>query len=206
MDELICLSDEELQILAAGGSADAWDILTQRYTELVESCVYPYYLEGGEAADLIQEGMVGLISAIREYDSSQGIPFKAYAQLCIRRRIFSAIRAASRLKHSPLNHGVSLEETAQNQSREWNARFVLDQTRTPEEQVLAKESEQEFFQSFLRQLSAFEQEVLHLYLDGCSYRIMSEMTGRNEKAVDNAVQRIRRKLARIKPPGDISES
>jgi len=206
MDDLNFLSDEKLQKLAAAGDVRAGETLTRRYAGLVESCAHPYYIEGAENADLIQEGMVGLLSAIREFDESQGIPFKAYAQLCIRRRIFSAIRAAARLKHAPLNRGVSLEETESNQSRESNTRFVLDQRRTPEEQVLAKESEREFFQSFSRHLSPFEQEVLHLYLDGCSYRVMAEMTGRNEKAVDNAVQRIRRKLARIIPPGVISES
>lgn len=206
MDKLISLSDEKLQKLAADGDSRAREVLTARYVDLVESCVRPYYIEGGDNADLIQEGMVGLLSAIKGYDESEGVPFGAYALICIRRRIFSAIRSAARLKHAPLNRGVSLEEARANQSRESNTRFVLDQRRTPEEQVLAKESEKEFFQSFLRCLSRFEQEILRLYLDGYSYRAMSEMTDRNEKAVDNAVQRIRRKLARFLPSGDISES
>lgn len=206
MDELNCLSDEKLQKLAAAGDSRASEVLISRYFDLVESCVLPYHIAGGEHADLVQEGMVGFLSAVREYDADQGVPFKAFALLCIRRRIFSAIRWAARQKHAPLNKGVSLEETETNQSRESNTRFVLDQRRTPEEQVLAKESEKEFFQSFSRQLSPFEKTVLQMYLDGLSYRVMAELTGRNEKAVDNAVQRIRRKLARFLPFGDISES
>ncbi len=207
MDELFSLSDEKLQKLAADGDASAREALTSRYIDLVSSCVQPYYyMEGGETADLIQEGMVGFLSAVEGYDDSEGVPFRAYAMICIRRRIFSAIRSAARLKHAPLNRGVSFDETEANQSRESNTRFVLDQRRTPEEQVLAKESEKEFFQSFLRCLSPYEQKILPLYLDGHSYRSMSEITGRTTKAVDNAVQRIRRKLARFLPSGEISES
>ena len=150
--------------------------------------------------------MVGLLSAIRKYRQEKNVPFQAYAELCIRRRIFTAIRYSSRQKHEPLNKGVSLEETRLILPRESTTRIVQDQRRVPEEQVLARERAQEFYRSFLRRLSSFEQEVLQLYLDGFSYHSMAEMTGREEKAIDNAVQRIRRKLARILPFGDSSES
>ena len=206
LEDYSCYSDEQLQKLAASGDHLAEEILTERYTQFVSACAQPYFMLGGEHADLIQEGMVGLVSAIREYRDAQGAPFKAYAEVCIRRRIFSAIRSAARMKHAPLNDGVSLDETLTNPPREVNTRIVLDQRRIPEEQVLARESAQEFFQSFSRRLSPFEQEVLDLYLDGYSYRAMSEMTGKDEKAIDNAVQRIRRKLARILPTGEISSS
>ena len=172
---------------------------------MVSACAQPYYLPGGERADLNQEGMVGLLSAIRKYRQEENVPFRAYAELCVRRRIFSAIRNSSRQKHDPLNSGVSLEETLTNPPRE-STRIVQDQRRVPEEQVLARERAQEFNREFLRRLSSFEQEVLQLYLDGFSYRAMAQMTGREEKAIDNAVQRIRRKLARILPFGENSES
>ena len=199
-------SDEELQNLAASGDARAEEILTDRYTRLVNACAQPYFLPDGDRADLTQEGMVGLLSAIRKYRQDKNVPFRAYAELCIRRRIFSAIRYSSRHKHEPLNTGVSLDETLTNPPRENTTRIVQDQRRVPEEQVLARERAQEFYQSFLRRLSSFEQEVLQLYLDGFSYHAMAELTGREEKAIDNAVQRIRRKLARILPFGDSSES
>ena len=198
-------SDEELQKLAVSGDPRAEEILTDRYIPMVSACAQPYYLPGGERADLNQEGMVGLLSAIRKYREEENVPFRAYAELGVRRRIFSAIRNSSRQKHDPLNSGVSLEETLTNPPRE-STRIVQDQRRVPEEQVLARERAQEFNRSFLRRLSSFEQEVLKYYLDGFSYRTMAEMTGRDEKAIDNAVQRIRRKLARILPSGENSES
>ena len=200
------LSDEQLQKLAASGDAAAEEELTDRYTPLVNICAQPYYLPGGDRADLTQEGMVGLLSAIRKYRQEENVPFRAYAELCIRRRIFSAIRYSSRQKHEPLNTGVSLEESLLNPQRESSTRIVQDQRRVPEEQVLARERAQEFYREFLRRLSSFEQEVLQLYLDGFSYRAMAQITGREEKAIDNAVQRIRRKLARILPFGENSES
>lgn len=200
------LSDEQLQKLAVSGESGAEEALTQRYSQLVSRCAQPYFISGGERADVTQEGMVGLLSAIREYSEERSVPFGKYAELCIRRRIFSAIRAAVRQKHEPLNNGISLEETLINPPRENNTRIVQDQRRIPEEQVLARERAQEFYQDYLRRLSPLEQEVLHLYLDGFSYRAMAELTGREEKSIDNAVQRIRRKLARILLSGENSES
>ena len=205
-EEYGSFSDEKLQKLASAGDHLAENLLADRYSIFVSNCAKPYFLLGGDPADLTQEGMVGLVSAIREYNGSQGVPFKAYAELCIRHRIFSAIRSAARLKHAPLNDGVSLEESQSEALRESSTRIVPDLRRVPEEQVLAKESVQEFNHLFSRHLSPFEQQVLHLYLEGYSYRVMSSMTGREEKSIDNAVQRIRRKLARILPSGDISES
>ena len=199
-------SDEQLQKLAVSGDPGAEEALTQRYAPLVSRCAQPYFISGGEHADLTQEGMFGLLSAIRDYRAEHAVPFCKYAELCIRRRIFSAVRAAARQKHDPLNNGISLEETSINPPRENTTRIVQDQRRIPEEQVLARESAQEFYQDYLRRLSPFEQEVLRLYMDGFSYRAMAEKTGREEKAVDNAVQRIRRKLARILLSGENSVS
>lgn len=199
-------TDEYLQMLAVSGDTGAEDALAGRYSRLVRICARPYFLTGGDSEDLIQEGMLGLLSAIREYSRDQGVSFHSYAEICIRRRIFSAIKSANRLKHTPLNNGVSLEESLLNQARESNSRFVLDQRRTPEEQVLARERADEFFQTFTQCLSSFEKTVLDLYLDGFSYQSMAEKCGRDEKAIDNAVQRIRRKLARIISSGDFSES
>lgn len=206
MEDYNNFSDEKLQELASAGDPQAENVLAARYSGLVEISARPYYLVGGESADLAQEGMMGLLSAIREYDGSSGVPFKAYASLCIRRRIYSAVKSAARMKHIPLNQGVSLEETLSGSSQEAAARFALDQRLSPEEQVLARESDAEFISTFSRYLSPFEQEVLRLYLEGYTYRAIAQRLGRKEKTVDNAVQRIRRKLARILSLGDNSES
>ena len=206
MEDYTHLSDEQLQKLASAGDARAEDLLADRYSSLAESCAKSYFMAGADNADLIQEGMFGLISAIRKYRDTRGVSFRAYAELCIRRNIFSAIRSAARWKHVPLNNGVSLEEALPAQKHEKSAHIIPEQRRTLEEQVLARERAQEFSDSFSRLLSPFEQTVLQLYLDGYSYRAMAERLDREEKSIDNAVQRIRRKLARIYSSGDFSES
>ncbi len=206
MEDYTHLSDEQLQSLAASGDSAAEELLADRFSSLAQLIAQPYHIAGADSDDLAQEGRVGLISAIRGYKDSLGVPFHSYAEICIRRRIFSAIRSAARWKHTPLNNGVSLEETLTAPKRDTNARILSEQRRTPEEQVLARESAEEFSDSFSRLLSPFEQSVIRLYLDGYSYRAMAGRLDRDEKSIDNAVQRIRRKLARIYSSGDFSES
>ncbi len=203
MEDFVSFSDERLQELAAAGDSGAEEALAERYARLVRVCARPYFLAGGDSEDLTQEGMLGLLSAIREYHAEQGSSFKVFAELCIRRRIFSAIKSASRGKHNPLNSGISLEE-AFGEEASSAMRTIPSFRRAPEEQVLARESADEFFESFSRCLSSFEQKILELYLDGWSYQSMAAACGRDVKAIDNAIQRIRRKLARILLTGDIS--
>ena len=195
-------TDEELQALALAGDGRAEDALIKRYTRLVRICARPFFLIGGESNDLIQEGMLGLLSAIREFDASKGASFKTFAEICIRRQIQTAIRSASRKKHAPLNDGVPLDEVLSDESQSLGTQYYQ---RSPEEQVLARESEQEIISAYSRSLSAFEAKILTMYLEGLSYEEMAAATGRTPKAVDNAVQRIRRKLAKL-PQSDNSES
>jgi len=205
MEDFVSYSDECLQQMAAAGDSRAEDVLASRYARLVRVCARPYFLAGGDSEDLTQEGMLGLLSAIREYRQESGVPFKAFAELCIRRRIFSAIKSASRGKHDPLNSGISLETVLEEDSGGSPPRNTIPAfRRTPEEQVLARESADEFFETFSRCLSPFERKIMDLYLDGSSYQAIAAACGKDGKAVDNAIQRIRRKLARILPHGDIS--
>jgi len=206
MEDYTCLSDEQLQRMAVSGDSLAEDVLAGRYSRLVRICARPFFLAGGDSEDLTQEGMLGLLSAIREYDVSLQTTFKTFAEICIRRRILSAIKSASRLKHTPLNEGVSLEELISSETGSSKSCPPLDFRRVPEEQVLARESADEFFHTYSRCLSPFENEILLLFLDGLPYRAIAAACGRDEKAVDNAVQRIRRKLARKTTSGEISES
>lgn len=187
-------SDEELQVLARVQQSGAEEALAERYVRLVRACARPYFLVGGDGEDLIQEGMLGLLSAIRGFDPQKGQSFRAYAQSCIQNRIKSAIRSAGRRKHSPLNDGLPLDEVLSNESQSLGVHFFQQ---SPEEQVLARETEKEFITAYSQRLSGFEAQILDLYLDGLSYEEMAELSGRDTKAVDNAIQRIRRKLAKL---------
>ena len=189
------LDDNRLQELAAVGDRQAEERLVVKYMRLVRRCSRPFFLVGGAPEDLIQEGMLGLLSAIRQYDPKQNAAFKTYAELCIKNRILSAVKTDSRLKHNPLNDGVPLDSLLSEESQIPLLAYTELFRRTPEEQVLARENKMELQQSFKRCLSPMERNVLRLYLDGLSYQEIAEQTGKPIKAVDNAIQRIRRKLA-----------
>ena len=146
--------------------------------------------------------MIGLLSAIRDYDPNMNTAFRTYAEVCIKRRLISAVKSASSLKHIPLNDGVSLDDVLSEDGQAQLPETELHR-RVPEEQVLARESKTEILSTFSQCLSKFETRILSLYLDGLSYREMAEDTGKSEKSIDNAVQRIRRKLAR---QPDLSEN
>ncbi|MBR4056799.1 MAG: sigma-70 family RNA polymerase sigma factor [Oscillospiraceae bacterium] len=197
--------EQALFALVAAGNREAEEALAMRYSRLVRACARPYFLAGGDSEDLTQEGMFGLLSAIREYDPGEQVSFQAYAETCIRNRLRSAIRAASRLKHQPLNQGVSLENVMLEDEGSANKSKIAFR-RVPEEMVLARESADEFNENIAQRLSEYEHEVLELFLRGLSYQEMAERTGRSVKSVDNAVQRIRRKLARYYDLGEFSES
>ncbi|MCI6973064.1 MAG: sigma-70 family RNA polymerase sigma factor [Clostridiales bacterium] len=200
------LDDNRLQELAAVGDRQAEERLVVKYMRLVRRCSRPFFLVGGAPEDLIQEGMLGLLSAIRQYDPKQNAAFKTYAELCIKNRLLSAVKTDSRLKHNPLNDGVPLDSLLSEESQIPLLAYTELFRRTPEEQVLARENKMELQQSFKRCLSPMERNVLRLYLDGLSYQEIAEQTEKPIKAVDNAIQRIRRKLAQNLDSGVISKS
>jgi RNA polymerase sporulation-specific sigma factor len=205
MRDLIELSDNDLQLRAVNGDGAAEETLAARYMQLVRACARPLFLAGGDSEDLSQEGMFGLLSAIREFDPSQGVSFHSFAEHCIRMRLYSAVKTASRLKHLPLNDSMPLEQLSDDPSSQLSAAPELFR-RSPEDLVLARESKEELKQLFDRRLSPLEKQVLDLFLDGLSYRDIALVLKKDEKSVDNAVQRIRRKLAHSLNPGDISIS
>lgn len=205
MMDYAILDDLALQSLAVSGDRDAEEALAARYLRLVRICARPLFLVGGDSEDLIQEGTFGLLSAIRRYDPADGASFSTYAERCIRMRLLSAIKSASRLKHVPLNDGISLEQLSEDPGTDILSLPELVR-HNPEDLILAKESKEELRAASSRCLSKFEIKVLDLYLEGLSYREIAERLCRNAKSVDNAVQRIRRKLAREMNLGDISIS
>lgn len=204
MIDYAALDDNRLQELAQKGDRNAEEALAARYLRMVRACARPLFLAGGDSEDLIQEGTFGLLSAIRNFNAADGTAFKTYAEHCIRMRLLSAIKSASRLKHIPLNDGISLEQLSED-SGDLSA-FPVGFLRNPEELVLARESKEELDAAFSRCLSRFEVKVLDLYLEGLSYREIAQRLSRDAKSIDNAVQRIRRKLERDTFFGDISGS
>ena len=192
------LSDEALCQMAQQGKGEATEALVSRYSRLVKTCARPYFLVGADAEDLLQEGMLGLLKAIREYDEAQKTPFGAFARLCVTRRIYTAVRAAAALKHDPLNRSLSFdrplfEDLAQSHTR------VAAPIGDPESLVIGNEERAELIRMLYSLLSEFEAKVLTLFLDGLSYEQMAETLHKPIKSVDNAIQRIKRKSAAIKP-------
>ena len=203
MRDLMDLQDIELQRLAALGDRAAEELLAGRYMQLVRVCARPLFLAGGDSEDLSQEGMFGLLSAIREFDPAQGVSFRSFAEHCIRMRLYSAVKSAARLKHLPLNDSMPLEQLSDDPSSQLSAAPEMFR-RSPEDLVLARESKEELIELCKRRLSRLELQVLDCYLEGLSYRDIAQRLQKDEKSVDNAVQRIRQKLAREHLFGDIS--
>jgi RNA polymerase sporulation-specific sigma factor len=202
MDILKTVSDDELWARASGGDFSAEEELVTRYTRLVRMCARPFFLAGGDSDDLIQEGMMGLLSAVRKYDPERKASFKTYAEICIRSRILDAIKSAERKKNRPLNDYVPF------QSPQLDEMFttVAYDIRDPEEYVIANESAEEIKGRLYGSLSRFEKTVLDCYLSGMSYPEMAAYVGKPVKSVDNAVQRIRKKLTQQIKIGDYSEN
>ena len=184
-------TDEELLSAVRAGDSDAQDALIRKYTRVVRACARPYFLNGGDSEDLIQEGMLGLLSAIRSYDAEKA-SFRTFAILCIRRSIISAVRAAQNKNNNILNNSLSIDQII---SEDGNAFFLAEQD--PEALVINRDENRRLNQIFLSALSDFEQHVLTLYLNGFSYHEMALSLQRPIKSIDNAVQRIRRKYEAV---------
>lgn len=170
-------SDEELAAIAQAGGEGAEEELLNRYKSAVRARARKFFLTGGETEDLAQEGMIGLVSAIRDFRADGGKSFKNFAYLCVSRRIYSALRAAGRTPEYDDLDPDSVSEGA-----------------TPEDFVLAGESLAEFRTKLTGTLSDFEFRVVSLWLDGMSYAAIAQATGKDLKAVDNALSRSRKKL------------
>ena len=192
VDTLRCSDDETLIRLASGGDAGAEEELVIRYGRLVRALAHSLYLVGGDGDDLQQEGMIGLLHAIRNYRSDKEASFATFAELCIRRRLYSVLRAANSGKHSALNHSVSMDASLFD-GNFFSSEYVSDD---PEDLLIDHERTDAFYSMIRKQLSDFEAKVLKYYLDGYSCREIVTLTGREYKSVDNAVQRLRRKIAR----------
>lgn len=175
-------SDETLCTLAASGDRIAEEVLVLRYNRLVRICARPFFLTGGDSDDLTQEAMIGLLKAIREFDPGRDVSFRTFAEVCIRNRIRSVVAAAARGKHAPLNNSLPMEALSELAS-------------SPEDSFIDQEEGHERLRQLEQQLSPLEQRILSLYLSGLTYREIGLELNRPVKSVDNAIQRIRRKVA-----------
>lgn len=190
------MNDNELLCLFHNGDGEAGSELAVRYRPLIKRCTRPYFLVGGDSEDLIQEGMIGLVSSMQSYNSSNGTQFKSYAEICIRRRILSAIKAAARFKHMPLNYRASLEELYSEQGEAPIEELADESTPSPEDQIIERERKSKLYSLARALLTPLEKKVLHYYLDGLSYDEIAAKCDKPVKSVDSALQRIRRKLSR----------
>lgn len=192
------LSDGEIIVIIHEGNTDALNFLIRKYQSFVRLKARSYFLIGGDREDIIQEGMIGLYKAIRDFKEDRLSSFKAFAELCITRQIITAIKTATRQKHIPLNTSVSLDKPVFDEESERTlldviAGPVLDD---PEGLMIHKEDFIQMEDEMNKVLSSLEKEVLALYLDGQSYQEISVELNRQVKSVDNALQRIKRKLER----------
>lgn len=191
-------SDEEIAMMAQT-DRDAEAFLTERYGSLVRRMARAYFLMGGEEHDLAQEGSIGLLRAIRTFSPEKKASFRSFAKLCINRQMLSAVKMAGRKKHRPLNSYVSLSHSGSSEEEgPMMEETVADPSSlTPEESFLRRESYRLTGNRAAARLSRLERQVLYLHLEGDSYEEIGEKIGRDAKAVDNALQRIRKKLKDI---------
>lgn len=192
------LSDEELITRYMDGDSAVVDFLMDKYKYLVRSQAGNMFLLGADHEDLLQEGMIGLFKAIRDYDPGRDASFQTFARLCISRQIFTAIEASNRHKHAPLNSYTSLSETDSMQYREIRERLVeMTAIESPETMMIDKENMAQLEKLLTAELSTMEKQVFDLYFIGMSTREIAAILGRTEKAADNALQRLKGKLRKI---------
>ena len=190
-------SDEELIEKLRQGEDDITDYILEKYKPLVRKKTNAMYLIGGETEDLIQEGMIGLFKAIRDYKPDKDASFYYFAELCINRQLYSALEASNRKKHQPLNSYISLSE--QEHPDAVAAELLVDKESGPEQTVIEQEVWEEYKKRLAQKLSRMENQVLQYYLDGNHYIQIAEMMGKSPKSIDNALQRIRQKIRQMKP-------
>lgn len=190
------MTDEDIVLLCHQGDIAAEEFLLNKYKNFVRSKARSYFLIGADHEDIVQEGMIGLYKAIRDYKHEKLSSFRAFAELCITRQIITAIKTATRQKHIPLNSYVSLNKPLYDEESD---RTLLDiimegSAGNPEDLIINQENLGSIHQKINEVLSGLEQEVLTAYLDGKSYQEIAESLGRHVKSIDNALQRVKRKL------------
>ena len=194
--------DEEIVALAADGDAAAEEYIINKYKSQVKAKTKSYFLIGADKDDIYQEGMIGLYKAIRDFKVDKLASFRAFAELCITRQIITAIKTATRQKHIPLNSYVSLNKPIYDEESDRTLMDVLSTIHIsdPEELVISKEEKQKIEEKMVEVLSPLEIQVIRSYLDGKSYQEIAKELNRHSKSIDNALQRVKRKLEKFLAP------
>ena len=195
-------TDEMLIERLRDGERDIIDYIMNKYKNLVRSKAKSMYILGADNEDLIQEGMIGLFKSIRDYDPGRDASFFTFADLCISRQMYTAVQASNRKKHLPLNSYISLHATShEDESGKEGEEFInflgIDTQKDPEQLLIDKENVLSLEKKIEEELSAFEMQVLDLYLTGMTYTQIARVLGRDEKSTDNALQRIKAKIRKV---------
>jgi len=202
MNKYDTMADEQLLRKLREGESDITDYIMDKYKYLVRKKAKAMYLLGGENDDLIQEGMIGLFKAVRDYDIHQENSFYSFADLCISRQMYTAIKLSQRQKHMPLNSYVSLYEQKEDANEEKQQPLIellqAEKGNNPEELFLDKEYFLMLEQELKERLSDLENRVLHLHLMGEDYHSIAKLLDKSPKSIDNALQRIKKKMQDIR--------
>lgn len=192
------LDDERIVELVQEGDAEALEYLINKYKNFVRAKARSYFLIGADREDIVQEGMIGLYKSIRDFRGDKLASFKAFAELCITRQIITAIKTATRQKHIPLNSYISLDKPIYDEDSDRTLLDIICGTRVsdPEEMIINQEEFDDIEDKMSEILSDLERQVLMLYLDGRSYHEIAMDLNRHVKSIDNALQRVKRKLER----------
>lgn len=192
----LAMTDEQLITASRNGDRVAEDLLYEKYKQFIRVRARSYFLVGADREDIIQEGMIGLYKAIRDYSPDKNTSFRSFAELCVTRQIITAIKAATRQKHIPLNSYISLNRPVYMEEPERTLIDVLGAAHMsdPEETLISRETYESMEEQLVSSLSPLERSVLTLYLEGRSYVEIAELLGRSSKAIDNALQRVKHKL------------
>lgn len=185
------MTDEELIIALRDGDGRVIDYIIEKYKELVRRKAGSMFILGADKEDLIQEGMIGLYKAVRDFDSGRDASFSTFADLCVSRQIYKAVEAGNRKKHAPLNTYVSTD------APDLLEMIITESGQSPEEMVIDKEQTTALEEKIYDSLSDFERQVLNLRLTGLEYTAIAKILGRDEKSTDNALSRIKTKVRKI---------
>ena len=189
------LNDDEVALLFQKGDGDALEYLLDKYKNFVRARARSYYLVGADHEDIVQEGMIGLYKAIRDFNPEKQASFHAFTELCVKRQIITAIKTATRQKHVPLNNYVSLNKPLYGDESDRTLLDVIEgRVVNPEEMFIGQEDMAHIQEELSASLSDLERKVLDAFLQGKSYQEIAEVLGRHPKSIDNALQRVKKKL------------
>lgn len=194
-ERFLSQADEDVVDLAQKGDGDALVYLLNKYKNFVRSKARSYFLIGADHEDIVQEGMIGLYKSIRDFQPARLASFRSFAELCVKRQIITAIKAATRQKHMPLNSYVSLNKPLYDEESDRTLLDVIEGRVTNPEDLFISQEDLSGIQTQIDELlSDLERQVLDAFMDGKSYQEIAELLGRHVKSIDNALQRVKRKL------------